>query len=271
MAVYVPPASSVGVLTLGKVIKPSATLDHLVRLLNTVRGTDKVLMFVQYFCKILVWFAQKKQRRPIPVDKAAPALDLAQHLRNLSSPVSDFRILLRYYGLLPMLQYMSSVERTASPSKWHLDLIRLQNLSMLLYYPMEHIYWLGAHRIIPLSEQKSNKIAMWSCRFWAAYVVLEFARLAEEWRLLKVKEVTIQKKIKRDLLQTDKGETKEKVLGELEAAKMRTKIGTIVNAAYLPLTVHWSLEQSSFPDVAVGVCGTLAAIGQLMTAWWDTA
>ena len=42
---------------------------------------------------------------------------------------------------------------------------------------------------------------------------------------------------------------------------------TIINAAYFPLTLHWSMETSSLPDVGVGVFGTIAAITQLITAW----
>ena len=44
-------------------------------------------------------------------------------------------------------------------------------------------------------------------------------------------------------------------------------MNTIINAAYFPLTVHWSLETSSFPDVGVGIFGTIAALVQLKMAW----
>jgi hypothetical protein len=39
----------------------------------------------------------------------------------------------------------------------------------------------------------------------------------------------------------------------------------------LPLTVHWSLERSSFPDVLVGVFGGFASVFQIYAAWKATA
>lgn len=56
-------------------------------------------------------------------------------------------------------------------------------------------------------------------------------------------------------------------LAALSADKQGLFINTIVNAAYFPLTIHWSLEKSSLPDVGVGVFGTIAAIAQLHSAW----
>jgi hypothetical protein len=46
---------------------------------------------------------------------------------------------------------------------------------------------------------------------------------------------------------------------------------TFFNLSYLPLTVHWSLEKSSFPDVLVGVFGGFASIFQIYAAWQATA
>lgn len=41
--------------------------------------------------------------------------------------------------------------------------------------------------------------------------------------------------------------------------------------SYLPLTVHWSLEKSSFPDVLVGVFGGFASIFQIYATWQSIA
>lgn len=40
-----------------------------------------------------------------------------------------------------------------------------------------------------------------------------------------------------------------------------------LNLSYLPLTIHWSLERSSFPDVLVGVFGGFASVFQIYAAW----
>ena len=99
---------------------------------------------------------------------------LAQRVANFANPVSDFRILLRYYGLIPLTQWILFSEANPPPTAFLRFLYRAQNLVNLGYYPLEHIYWLGAHKVIPISDEKLAKIGMWSCRFWAAYVSILF-------------------------------------------------------------------------------------------------
>ncbi|KAF9549420.1 hypothetical protein EC957_003809 [Mortierella hygrophila] len=250
------------ILALGKLFPQNKTLDKTVRFLSQVRGTDKTLMVVQYFSKIFIWYFLKRGRE-----------STAQRIKNLAGPISDFRILLRYYGLLPLIQWMQYVDNTPSPSPLMLTIDRLQNICNLIYYPLEHIYWLGAHEVIPISMEKTNKIAIWSCRFWAAYVVLQFAHLAEEYRLYKNRLQSIQRQIRAaDLKAKETGEPVDKTVFKTEMAALKAEkkglwINTIINTGYLPLTVHWSLEKSSFPDVGVGMFGGIAAAAQFYVAW----
>jgi len=256
------PQQSPSILALGKLFPASATLDHAVRFLSQVRGTDKLLMVIQYFSKIFIWYFLKRGRA-----------STAQRVRNLANPISDFRILLRYYGLLPLVQWMQYVDNNPSPSPLLLTLDRLQNICNLIYYPLEHLYWLGAHEVIPLSMEKTNRISIWSCRFWAAYVVLQFAHLAEEYRLYKRRLVNLERQIKiADKKAQETGEPVDKTEYKTEMASLRAEkkglwINTIINTGYLPLTVHWSLEKSSFPDVGVGMFGGVAALAQFYVAW----
>lgn len=86
---------------------------------------------------------------------------------------------------------------------------------MIAYYPLEHLYYLLAHSIVPaelpmpsllslLPFTKSkrsdrripldmNAISIWSCRFWALYVALQFAHLREDRKLLQVRERAMSK------------------------------------------------------------------------------
>ncbi|KAI9498917.1 peroxisomal biogenesis factor 11 [Zychaea mexicana] len=233
-------------------------LDHLVRFLNTVRGTDKVLMFIQYWSKILIWFLNKR----------AGGL-AAKRIQNLASPVSDFRILLRYYGLLPMVQYMNYLEYNPPKTSLALNIERVQNLSMIIYYPLEHVYWLAAHNVLPVSEQKTNSIGIWSCRFWAAWVVMEYGRLAEQYRLMKKRETGLLKRIKAGDIETD--EDPEAEMASIKAERASIFVNTMINSGYLPLTVHWSLEKGLISDAMVGVFGGFAAVFQIYAAWRDTA
>jgi hypothetical protein len=93
-----------------------------------------------------------------------------------------------------------------------------------------------------------------------SYVVLVFFQLFEESRILRLKEKSIVKKNDGDSY---------KLIDEIKKSRMRLCSDTVVNMAYFPLTVHWSLENSNFPDIGVGLCGTIAAITQLKSVWRD--
>lgn len=223
------------------------TLDKACRFLNSVRGTDKVFMLVQYVSKLIIW-------------RFSSSSEFVERVKNLATPVSDFRILLRYYGLLPLAQWIILSE-TNPPANPVLRLLtRLQNVTNLVYYPLEHIYWLSLHNVIKLSDSMRNKIGMWSCRFWAAYVVLYFVQLYQEAMMLvkRQRALTCSKKDEKELKLEKQA---------IQDEKQALFINGLINTAYFPLTVHWSLESSSFPDVAVGFCGTVAAVAQMYTAW----
>ncbi|ORX82080.1 hypothetical protein K493DRAFT_326973 [Basidiobolus meristosporus CBS 931.73] len=218
---------------------PNPNLDRLVKLFSTFRGNDKVLMLIQYTCKILVAYFNYRKKP-----------GLATRFANLGGPTADFRILLRYSGLVPMLQAILAVERSPPASRTLLWVERLQNLSMVIYYPLEHIYWLGAHNVIPLSTEKTNKISLWSCRFWAAYVVLQFIHSYEEYRLWNVKRIGLLKKSGEDSVDPN----------EMEALMAEKR--SIKDVAY---------QKSPIPEWFIGVCGVVAGLYQLQFAWESTA
>ncbi|KAI9591128.1 peroxisomal biogenesis factor 11 [Syncephalis fuscata] len=234
-----------------------AKLDRVVRFLNTVNGTDKTLMVVQYASKIVFWHFQRHGNEKH-----------ALRVTNLSGPISDFRILLRYYGLLPLIKYWIQLETTepAPAQKLSHTIERVQCLCNAIYYPLEHAYWLMLHNVIPAESKTMDKVGYWSCRFWAAYVILEFVRLWDEYKQLKRRE---QRLVKESGDSDNTGE-QEGPLRQLQADRKRLAINALINTSYLPLTVHWSLESSSFPDIGVGIFGTIAAIAQFYTSWKAT-
>ena len=73
----------------------------------------------------------------------------------------------------------------------------------MAYYPLEHLYYFRANSLLPatlaipfLSKRLSlniNKLALWSTRFWALYVFLQFAHLKEDLKLLKLREKALSK------------------------------------------------------------------------------
>lgn len=151
-------------------------------------------------------------------------------------------------GLLPIFQWLISLERTPPATRTLLTIERLQGWSMLAYYPLEHLYYLGAHGIIPskmpspasfLSAKKKlinldpGKLGLWSCRFWAVYVILHFAHLIEDRKLLKQRHSSIRKA-------KGTGLTREEKI-EIQQRWDAFWSEVVINLGYLPLTIHWQV------------------------------
>lgn len=162
-------------------------------------------------------------------------------------------------GLLPIFQWLISLERSPPATRTLLTIERLQGWSMLAYYPLEHLYYLVSHNIIPstitsplsfFSSSKTakklkldaNKLSLWSTRFWALYVLLHFAHLIEDRKLL------IQRHKALKMSKGGAGLTKEekKEMGERWDAFWSE---VVINLGYLPLTVHWYVHLSSTHSV----------------------
>ncbi|CED83955.1 hypothetical protein [Phaffia rhodozyma] len=242
-----------------------ANLAQATRFFSTFGGTDKALMILQYFPLVILPLLPQASATGLAI-KPRGTDRLRISLQALSSTVGDSRVLIRLFGLIPILQWIRSIQkryaaRKASnseinekkedvgPKRWLSDenLEAIQALSILAYYPMEHTYYLAMKGVVPLAVPRIVQIARWSCRCWAIYVVLSLVSLRRRYNLLKASD--------------DSPEIKAKQYSS-------QKLQALVDLSYLPLTVHWSLPDgawtSSFPT---GVFGTLAAIGQIATSW----
>ncbi|KAI0648977.1 hypothetical protein C8Q79DRAFT_484418 [Trametes meyenii] len=275
-------------LTLGAFanVPSSETLDHLVRFLSTWSGSDKFFMIIQYTVKLLVPFLQWRARLQHGAGlRKAPTSSSAAKLGKLGSIISDARMLFRLWGLLPIFQWMISMERNPAPTRKLCTIERLQGWSMLGYYPLEHLYYLLSHSIIsdkiplpsitafiPLIRTRPSEkhiplnlgtLGLWSTRFWAAYVVLQLAHLREDNKLLRLRERTLSK-TKTGPSAADKE--------DISKRKRALTSELIVNLAYLPQTIHWSLEKGIFEnEVWLDICGLIAGIASWKSGWEATA
>lgn len=156
-------------------------------------------------------------------------------------------------GLLPIYQWLTSLERMPPPTRSLLTIERLQGWSMLLYYPFEHLYYLRSNGLLPATISLSlpfikalpvkldtTKLALWSTRAWAVYVFLQLAHLREDGRLLKLRERALTKV---------KGKSSREVDAEqLELSLRRNALLNefIANLGNLPLTIHWCVSCITF-------------------------
>lgn len=259
-------------------VPSSETLNHLVRYLSTWSGSDKFFTLIQYTLKLIVpflhWRARLQHRAGIRKDATSNA---APSLASFTNIISDARMLGRFWGLLPIFQWMISMERNPPPTRTLHTIERLQGWSMLGYYPLEHLYYLRAHNLIPTSipalsailgrsskriSLNGNKLILWSSRFWLLYVVLQFAHLREDRKLLLTRQRNLRK---------GKGLSVE---DKEDLRKRWDSLGNelVANAANLPLALHWSLESGIFAnDIWVTIFSLINGIATFRGGWKATA
>jgi hypothetical protein len=117
---------------------------------------------------------------------------------------------------------------------------------MLGYYPFEHLCYLRIHDVIPEKVASpasllnpavkpfhldTNVLSLWSCRFWASYVILQFAHLREDRKLLQLQQRTLRKGKGGTLTATEKQ--------DLQRRWDAYWSGLLVNTCNLPLALHW--------------------------------
>jgi len=268
-----------GLLDCFRRIQPSETLDHLIRFLGTWSGSDKFFMVVQYAIKLIVPILRLRARLQFRAAlRKVPTSHAAEGYAKLGSLLGDSRTLWRIWGLLPTFQWLISLERNPQPTRNLHTIERLQAWSMLAYYPLEHLSYLGSHGIIPktiknpltfLSKKKyisldPTTLGIWSCRFWALYVFLQFAHLREDRKLLELRRKALRKAKGTGLTPEEKQEIAQR------SDAWWSEV--LVNLGYLPLTIHWSLEQGFFKDdIWVNIFGLIAGLTSFRSGWRATA
>ena len=119
----------------------------------------------------------------------------------------------------------------------------------MFYFPLENAAYLALHNILPLSKPLETDLWLWSSRFWASHVALEFVRLYRE----------------RQIRTKGKGKAREE---EDDRAWERTWwVSLVMNLAYAPQTIHWSLESGLFSVVNVAYLGLISGAAATYLGW----
>ncbi|KAF8631367.1 hypothetical protein AX15_002424 [Amanita polypyramis BW_CC] len=207
-----------------------------------------------------------------------PTSHAADAYAKFAGVISNSRTLWRIWGMLPIVQWLISLERNPQPTRKLLTIERLQGWAMLAYYPLEHLYYLRSHGILPSTipsplslffnvkriKLDANKLALWSSRFWALYVILHFAHLKEDKELLEARQRSLRKGKGTGLSVEEKQDIHQKWNMFWSDA--------VTNLAYFPMTIHWSMESGLFKDgVWIDIFGFIAAVMSFRSGWKATA
>lgn len=139
----------------------------------------------------------------------------------------------------------------------------LQVIVNIFYQYLENGAYLSSKGVMGWNIEKQNKAWVCSSRFWMAHVGLDFIRLAREYVQRKNRGTEEEKRTDRphgDVI-TDAG---DKEFWNTWKRQM------VVNLAYAPLTVHWSLEKGLVGDFWVGLLGSVAGVAGFRELWKTT-
>ncbi|KAH7067362.1 hypothetical protein BKA63DRAFT_522045 [Paraphoma chrysanthemicola] len=198
----------------------------------------------------------------------------------LASTIADYRIFVRLWGVVGLYTWTRGTYLTPLPEGAGKKEKVLRGLtwaaiaSCIGFQVLENGAYLSSKGALTtanwtgeVGKARENVWWLWSSRFWAAYVGVEVVRLGVV-RYYKTHDVP-------STVQLD-GEKEEKI--EREESIKREKLENwlwwkdlISNAAYAPMTIHWSLEQGLLSDWGVGACGMVAGGALLADAWRRTA
>ena len=215
-------------------------MNKFAQIVSLTRGTDKVLMLCQYTLRLVASFNK------------------SQRLLNLAGPIGETRMLLRYPQLILVLKdWIREMIKTKEINVLSIAM----NLANVFYYPLEHVYYLGAHQVLDIDPKLRDSIGTWSVRFWAIYVGLYFVQLYKDKNSLDIKRAMIKSR------SLDKNrDCAAKEMTEFKKEYRQFVLNALVNVSYFPLTLHWSFpEIGLLNDLAVSVCGIAAAAGQLVS------
>ena len=129
-----------------------------------------------------------------------------------------------------------------------------------VYQCLENGAYLASHGVFGWSDRKVDTWYLWSSRFWVAHVGLEFGRLGREWVLRK-------------RVAEGRGRKAEDV--DLKIARIKDEgrwwRELYVNAAYAPLSVHYSVDGGWVGEDVVGFLGMVAGGVGFRELWEETA
>jgi hypothetical protein len=197
----------------------------------------------------------------LPAPKTATLLArLSTASKNLSDLVADYRIFVRIWGLLAIYQWGRSLVVDRPKDRTLMRITLAQVGVNVVYQVLENVAYLGQHGIIRRSERQQARDWVWSSRFWAAHVLLEFVRL---WRVRHLWD-------KKGVEGTEESEEKEAKIKRKEEVDAWWR-ELLINACYAPMTVHWSVESGTMSDELVGLLGAIAGGIGLREMWKKSA
>ena len=240
----------------------SLTTPH--RLLSKTATLDTTLLTTSYTLHLIhaLLFRLQTPRTLVPLARISA----------LTALLDEFRVLLRLTGLLGIYSWACSTY--ASPPKDGVVkyITWAQVASCVVFQALENGAFLAGMGVVGWKKERVARAWVWSARAWGVYVGLELGRLGWEARKWQGGREGGREndggmgKGEAELVVKEK-EGKGDV--HLDWDKWKREVG--VNAAYAPMTVHYSLENGVLSEGAIGALGVVVAWLTMGKAWRECA
>ena len=195
------------------------------RIINNVYAMDNLFRLICYSCALYISHSSK-----------SPFTDW---LADLKARLSETRVINRLLVGLPasIEGYLAYGDATTVEA----ILGRLMAFSMILYHPIEHVWWASTLKPV-LVHIDGNKWSQWTCRCWVVYVVCDLIGTLR--RLGQIENDTKHAKERRNLL-----------------------IWLTCIAADAPLAIQWSVDHGPFSDSLLNWAGWYGGLAGLYLRW----
>ena len=139
-----------------------------------------------------------------------------------------------------------------------------------VFQALENSAYLAGRGVIGWDKKTVARAWVWSSRAWMAHVALELGRLGYEWQQLKGAEYGRNNKgVRNEQKAADEGEVVEEERVRERWGRWSRELG--VNAAYAPMTVHYSLEEGPLGEGILGALGVVVGWLSIGRAWKASA
>lgn len=281
-------------------------LVRLSTLLSNPASTDALLASTSYSLALLhALFSRLLAHRlssstPTPTSKpgnpalaaptsASPAIHFlaqaAAATKAIPPVVDDYRIFVRMWGLAGLYMWArglahSPLARTAgTKERWVRRIVWAEIASLAAFQVLENGAYLASKGALAgerwsgaPGKKREVRWWMWSSRWWFVFVALELVRLCvQRVGAASNGSGVVGEEEKRALAD---GEKEGKLLAEEKRRREWLWWRDLVsNLAYLPMTLHWSVEEgkSVLGDVVVSALGLVAGGVLLVDAWGAAA
>ncbi|KAF2745044.1 hypothetical protein M011DRAFT_488566 [Sporormia fimetaria CBS 119925] len=210
----------------------------------------------------------------VPISRGTRRLqEIATGTKALSGVIADFRIFVRLWGCVGLYVWLrdmlrgDAVRKNGSMPKKEKAVRAItyaEIVSLIAFQVLENGAYLASKGVLTsaswsgeLGKRRETRWWVWSCRFWALYVILEGVRLGALWYYEPEGQI-----------REDDGEKEDKIARERKSLENKVWWRDLVsNVAYFPMTLHWSTEEGLLSEILVGLCGVFAGGANLVEAW----